>query len=157
MKQKFSTKWVGSKQPRKQRKYRANAPLHILHKMMSANLNKELRKKYGKRSFPVKKGDDVKIMIGEFKGKTGKVDSVDLKKSRIMVEGIFRTKKDGSKVGVYFDASNLQIKELNLEDPKRKKAIERKAKTEEKSKPTEDPSKKPITDTKAKTENKETK
>ncbi len=25
MKQKFSTKWVGSKQPRKQRKYRANA------------------------------------------------------------------------------------------------------------------------------------
>ena len=126
MKQKFSTKWIGSKLPRKQRKYRANAPLHILHTMMSSNLSKELRQKYGKRSFPVKKGDTVKIMIGEFKKKTGKVDSVDLKKSRIMVEGIYRTKKDGSKVGVYFDASNLQIKELNLEDVKRKKAIERK-------------------------------
>jgi len=126
MKQKFSTKWVGSKQPRKQRKYRANAPLHILHTMISSNLNKELRKKYGKRSFPVRKGDIVKIMRGEFKRKTGKVDSVDVKKSRIMIEGIFRSKKDGSKVGVYFDASNLQIKELNLEDAKRKKAIERK-------------------------------
>tara|TARA_Y100000310_G_C20181250_1_gene578233 strand:+ start:117 stop:545 length:429 start_codon:yes stop_codon:yes gene_type:complete len=126
MKQKFSTKWIGSKQPRKQRKYRANAPLHILHKMISSNLNKELRKKYGKRSFPVKKGDNVKIMKGEFKGKTGKVDSVDLKKQRIMIEGIYRTKKDGSKVGVYLDASNLQIKELNLEDIRRKKALERK-------------------------------
>lgn len=126
MKQKFSTKWVGSKQPRKQRKYRANAPLHILHKMISSNLSKELRQKYGKRSFSIKKGDTVKILIGEFKGKTGKVDSVDLKRLRVMVEGIFRTKKDGSKVAVYFDSSNLQIKELNLEDVKRKKALERK-------------------------------
>jgi len=146
MKQKFSTKWIGSKQPRKQRKYRANAPLHILHKMISSNLSKELRKKYGKRSFPVRKGDIVKIMIGEFKRKTGKVDSIDVKKSRIIIEGIFRTKKDGSKVGVYFDASNLQIKELNLEDIKRKKALERK---------TASVSEKPKTDTKK--ENKEAK
>lgn len=134
MKQKFSTKWVGSKQPRKQRKYRANAPFHIRHTMMSSNLSKELRTKYGKRSIPVRKGDTVKIMIGEFKKKTGKVDSVDLKKSRIMIDGIFRTKKDGSKVGVYFDASNLQIKELNLEDVKRKKAIERKNSSKEQKK-----------------------
>ena len=82
MKQKFSTKWVGSKQPRKQRKYRANAPLHILHTMMSSNLNKELRKKYGKRSFPVKKGDTIKIMIGEFKGKTGSYPSFRISSTR---------------------------------------------------------------------------
>ena len=79
MKQKFSKHWIGSKQPRKQRKYRANAPLHVRHKMISANLNKDLRKKYGKRSFPLRKADNVKIMRGEFKNKTGKVASVDLK------------------------------------------------------------------------------
>jgi len=125
MKQKFSNKWVGSKQPRKQRKYKANAPTHIRHNLMSSNLSKDLRKKYGKRSFPIRKEDSVKIMRGEFKGKTGKIDSVNLKKLRVMIAGIFRSKKDGSKVGVYFNPSNLQIQQLHLEDIKRKKRIEK--------------------------------
>ncbi|MFA7707647.1 MAG: 50S ribosomal protein L24 [Candidatus Pacearchaeota archaeon] len=126
MKKEFSNKWAGSKQPRKQRKYLANAPMHIRHKFMSANLSKDLRKKYGKRSFPIRKQDSVKIIRGEFKGKKGKIDSVNLKKLRVMIEGIFRSKKDGTKVGVYFNPSNLQIQELYLEDKKRKEAIEKK-------------------------------
>lgn len=130
MKQKFSIKWKGSKQPRKQRKYLANAPIHVRHKLVSCNLNKDLRKKYRKRNFPLRKNDTVKVMKGEFKGKTGKVDLINLKKIRVMIEGIYRTKKDGTKVSVYFSPSNLQIKELNLEDGKRKKALERKATSE---------------------------
>ncbi len=126
MKNKFSTHWKSSKQPRKQRKYRANAPMHIRRKMMSVNLSKELRKKYGKRNFPVHKGDNVRIMRSEFKGKTGKIDVVDLNKMRVSIEGIYRSKKDGTKVGVYFNTSNLQIKELNLDDRKRREALERK-------------------------------
>ena len=125
MKKKFSIHWKGSKQPRKQRKYRANAPLHVKHKMISSNFSKELRKKHGKRNFPVRKGDNIRIMKGEFKGKTGKIDTINLKKMKIVIEGIYRTKKDGTKVSVYFDPSNLQIKELNLEDIKRKKSLER--------------------------------
>ena len=73
MKKEFSTSWIGSKQPRKQRKYRHNAPLHIKSKMMGSHLSKELRKKYGTRSVRIRKGDEVKIMIGKFKGKTGKI------------------------------------------------------------------------------------
>lgn len=134
MKQKFSIKWIGSKQPRKQRKYRANAPLHLKHKMMSGNLSKELRKRYGKRSIPVRKGDNIKIMVGEFKGKTGKIDTVENKKMRITIDGIFRSKKDGTKVGVYFHPSNLQIKELNLDDSKRNKVLDRKASEKEEKK-----------------------
>ena len=134
MKKKFSVKWVGSKLPRKQRKYRANAPAHIRHKMMSVNLSKELRKKYGKRNFPLRKGDNIKIMRGEFKGKTGKIENVDFKKFRVSIGGINRTKKDGTKVGIYFNPSNLQIKELNLDDKKRIKAINRRL-TEKKKKP----------------------
>lgn len=128
MKKYFSKHWKASKKPRKQVKYRANAPLHIKHKLMSANLDKELRKKYGKRSFPLRKGDSVKILRGEFKKKTGKVGLVDLKKLRIAIEGLQRTKKDGSKINVWFDPSNLQIKELNLDDKKRLNALERKQK-----------------------------
>jgi large subunit ribosomal protein L24 len=126
MKQHFSTQWNASRQPRKQRKYLANAPLHIKHRMLSANLSKELRKKYGKRSFPLRKGDEIKIMRGEFKKKTGKIDSVDLKNLKASVENIQRNKKDGTKIKIYFHPSNLQIKELNLEDRRRKEALERK-------------------------------
>ncbi|MBC7119559.1 MAG: 50S ribosomal protein L24, partial [Methanobacteriaceae archaeon] len=62
-----------SKQPRKQRKFLHNAPLHIRHKIMSANLSKELREEYNRRSLPVRKGDKVEIMRGDFKGHQGKI------------------------------------------------------------------------------------
>jgi large subunit ribosomal protein L24 len=126
MKQEFSKSWAGSKQPRKQRKYRYNAPFHLRHKMLSANLSKELRKKYGKRNFPLKKNDEVRIMIGEFKNKKGKIEKVELKRLKVSVGGINKTKKDGSKVPVLFDPSNLQILELDLSDKERKGALERK-------------------------------
>jgi large subunit ribosomal protein L24 len=127
MKQKFSASWTGSKQPRKQRKFRANAPLHLRRKMISVSLSKNLREKHDKRNFPVRKGDNVSIMRGEFKGKSGKIESVNMKKMKVVIDGIYRTKKDGSKVAVMFEPSNLQIKELVLEDKKRKVSLERKA------------------------------
>ena len=60
MKKDFSKSWKSSRQPRKQRKYVFNAPLHIRHKLVSANLSKELRKKYGKR---ITSGEDIVSMI----------------------------------------------------------------------------------------------
>ncbi len=125
MKKLFSNSWIGSKQVRKQRKYRFEAPLHLSHHLVSATLSKELRKKYARRSIPLRKGDKVKIMRGSFFDKEGKVSSVDLKRKRIMIEGIQRTKKDGSKISVVFDPSNLMIKELALEDKERVKSLEK--------------------------------
>lgn len=57
-------KKVRSKQPRKQRKARFNAALHLRHKFMSAPLSRELREKYNRRSFPVRKDDTVRILRG---------------------------------------------------------------------------------------------
>ncbi len=119
MKKKFSKHWSGSKQPRKQRKYSANLPLHLKRKLVSVNLTKELRKKHGKRNLPARKGDVVKVMRGKFKGKTGKIIEVKLKISKIIIEGIQIKKQDGSKVNVRLRPSNLQITELNMEDKKR--------------------------------------
>lgn len=128
MKQKFSTKWKSSKQPRKQRKYLANAPLHIKRKLLSVNLSKELRKKYEKRNIVIKKGDIAKIMRGKFKGKKGKVTTIRTKNLAVNIEGIQVKKRDGSKVNVKLQPSNLQIIELNLEDKKRMKITEIKKK-----------------------------
>ena len=121
MEKKFSTHWKGSKQPRKQRKYTANAPLHIKRKLLSVNLSKELRKEHKIRNIPVRKGDTVRITRGKFKKKRGKVTEVRVKTSDVIIEGIQIKKQDGSKVNVKLKPSNLQITELNLEDKKRLK------------------------------------
>ncbi len=125
MKQKFSRFWKGSKQPRKQRKYRYNAPLHIKQKFMRSLLSKELREKHKKRSFSLRKGDKVKVMRGQFKKHEGKVDRIDLKKSKVYLSGVEVTKKDGTKTTYPFDNSNLIITELSLDDKIRRKMLER--------------------------------
>ena len=140
MKQKFSTKWKASKQPRKQRKFLANAPLHIKRKFLSVNLSKDLRKKYGQRNVVVRKGDVVKIMRGKYKKKQGKVIEIKTKLQKIYIEGIQVKKTDGSKVNVMFRPSNLQIVELNIDDKKRKlkNKIETKKVEKEKDKKNEE-------------------
>src|SRR4030042_5301177 len=130
MKNKFSTHWKGSKQPRKQRKYLANAPLHIRKDFVSINLSKELRKKVGKRNLPAKKGDKIKICVGKFKGKTGKILTVNLKTSKIIVEELQVKKQDGSKASVKMQPSNLQI--IEMADRKLKPKKEDIKKTDEK-------------------------
>jgi large subunit ribosomal protein L24 len=126
MKTKFSKNWKRSKQPRKQRKYRYNAPLHIKTKFMSAHLSKELRQKYNKRSFSIRKGDKVQVMRGQFKKKTGKIERIDVKKSRAYITGIELIKKDGTKTLYPINPSNLMVLELNLDDKKRSEALKRK-------------------------------
>lgn len=134
MKKEYSSKWTGSSQPRKQRKYAANAPLHKKREMLSANLSKDLRSKQGTRNVVLRTGDKVKIMRGKFKGKVGKVTSIMTKMLKIYIEGIQTTKQDGSKVDVPLKASNLQIIELNADDKKRfKKTKTETPKKEEKS------------------------
>lgn len=129
MKNKFSKAWKSSKQPRKQRKYVANAPLHVKRKLLSVNLSKPLRKKHEKRNLVVRKGDVVKILRGKFKKKQGKVLRIDLQRLKIIIEGITIKKIDGSKVEVPMRPSNLQIQELNLEDKKRRKQMQQEIKT----------------------------
>jgi large subunit ribosomal protein L24 len=112
MKSEFSTNWVASKRPSKQRKYRFQAPLHIKHKFLSAHSSKDLRKKYGKRSLPLRKGDEVLVMRGAFKKKKAKVSLVNLKYGFVCLEGLQRTKKDGTKVNISFNPSNLLVQTL---------------------------------------------
>ena len=125
MKNKFSTKWKASSQPRKQRKYRAKAPLHLRKKFISVNLSKELRAKQKKRNIAVRKNDVVKIMRGKFKGKKGKVLEVKLIEAKVVVEGIQAKKQDGSKANVKMQPSNLQIVELTERAYKKTKTVKK--------------------------------
>jgi large subunit ribosomal protein L24 len=115
-----------SKQPRKQRKSIYNAPQHARGKLMSAHLSKDLREEHDRRSFPVRTGDTVKIMKGDFKGHEGKIEKVNLKTYKIYVDGANTQKPDGTPVLFPIDPSNVMIVELDLSDDKRMEIIERK-------------------------------
>lgn len=131
MKQVWSAHWKSSTQPRKQRKYLYNAPLHIQQKFVHIHLSKDLRKKYDTRAVSVRVGDKVKILVGTLRGKEGKIASISLKKMCVFIGGIERVKKDGSKVHVPFHPSNLMIIGLDKEDKRIKKAQKKKRKEEE--------------------------
>ncbi len=122
---KYSNSWKSSTNRRKQRKFRLNAPLHIKRKFLNAGLSKDLKTKNKKNSIPLRKGDTVKIMRGQFKKQTGKIARVDLKSSCVYIEGIEMSKKDGTKVQRPIHASNVQIISASFEDQKRKKMLNR--------------------------------
>ncbi|MBN2111526.1 50S ribosomal protein L24 [Candidatus Woesearchaeota archaeon] len=121
MKKNFSREWKASKKPSKQRKYTANAPKHLRNKAMAAHLSAELRKKHSTRSITVRKGDKVRVARGQFRGKSGRIEDVDTKKSKVYITGIEFIKKDGSKALYPIHASNLVVEDLNMDDKKRMK------------------------------------
>jgi large subunit ribosomal protein L24 len=94
--------------------------------MMSVNLSPELREEYERRSLPVRKGDTVKVLRGDFKDHEGKVENVDLKNYRIMIEGVNVQKPDGNQVYHPVHPSNLMIMEMDLDDDERNEILERK-------------------------------
>lgn len=119
MEKAFVRSWKSSVQPRKQRKYRFNLPLHTRRKQLGCHLSKELRAKYHRRSMPLRSGDKVKVLRGVFRGTTGKIDRIDVKAAKVYVAGIELIKKDGSKAFPPIDPSNLLITDLQLGDKRR--------------------------------------
>ncbi len=113
-------------QPRKVRKRMLNAPLHIRRKFLTAPLAPTLRREYGIKRLPVRKGDTVLILRGEYAGHEGRVVRVSFKKARIYVEGVTRRKVDGTEVFIPIHASKVMITKLDLSDEKRKEIIRRK-------------------------------
>jgi len=110
---------IKSSQPRKQRKFRYQAPHHLRHKFPGAMLSPALREKHGVKSIPVRLGDTVKVMRGDHKNTEGKVAAVDYKNSTIAVDGVAVTKADGTEVPRPIAPSNVMITKLNTEDERR--------------------------------------
>ena len=88
---------------------------------MKVHLSKELKEKYGKRNFGLRKGDTVKIVRGKMKGKEGVIEKIS--GEYVYIENLKVEKQEGKRVPVPIHASNLIIKKLVLEDKKRKEKL----------------------------------
>jgi large subunit ribosomal protein L24 len=112
--------------PSTSRRRRYNAPSHIKRKFISAPLSPSLRAEHGTRSMPVIVDDTVSITKGDRKLSEGRVLRVDTKKIKIYIEGVTRTRTDGSMVQIPIRPENVIITRLNLNDQWRRSMLERK-------------------------------
>ena len=116
---------VKSAKPSKQRLSLFKAPLHRRHRLLNARLSKELIGKLGVKRLPVRTGDVVKILRGDWAGHEGKVVKVNYDDLRIHVDGVTVKKADGTPVFYPIHPSNVMIIKLDLSDKMRKRIIER--------------------------------
>ena len=100
-------------QPRKQRKARYDAPMHIKAKQMHVHISKELRGKLGvsRRSIQLHKGDKVRLRRGDDAGKIGAVMEVDCRKRIVYAEGFVNKTAKGVEKLRALQPSNLEIME----------------------------------------------
>lgn len=117
---------TNSTKARKQRKARAEAPLHKRRRMVAAHLDSALMREYNVRSLTVRKGDTVKVLRGGegVKGTESKVAKVDLGECKIIIENVTVAKADGTQTQRAVDPSNVVITKLDLSDPWRKEKLD---------------------------------
>jgi large subunit ribosomal protein L24 len=113
--------------PSTSRRHMYNAPLHKKRRMISAPLSPNLKVEYGTRSMSVIVDDNVTITKGDRKFAEGKVIRVDTKEKRVYIEGLTRTRQDGSTVQIPIKPENVMITRLNLDDEWRRRILERKS------------------------------
>src|SRR5438094_411148 len=110
-------------QPRKQRKQAAEAPWHVRHKRLAAHVDPDLRKKHDwklPRAIPLRKGDQVLVARGKFRGRKGKIIGVDTTKGTVTVEGVKIKKTDEKEGARPIHPSNLILLALDETDPRRR-------------------------------------
>jgi large subunit ribosomal protein L24 len=100
----------------------------LAYKASSAHLSRDLRAKYGFRSLPVRTGDRVLILKGDYKGVEGDVSRVDRERGRVYVSGIYRENARGEQRLVPIPVNSVILVKIDEKDKWRQRVIERKRK-----------------------------
>ena len=120
---------IKSTQPRKQRKALYNYRNDQRSKLLSTRVVDFLREEYGIKKLPLRVGDDVRVLRGEFKDFEGEVITI-MKNQRVQVKECVFDKNDGTQFHPSIHVSKLVITKFGDErkmDPWRARIIERKA------------------------------
>jgi large subunit ribosomal protein L24 len=120
---------VESKKPSKQRKALFNYKNNHRSKLLSTRVADFVREEYGIKALPLRVGDDVRVVKGEFKDFEGEVIEIT-KNLRAKIKEVTFDKADGTEFHPTIHISKLIITKLSKEkklDPWRAKIIDRKA------------------------------
>ncbi|KAH0789770.1 60S ribosomal protein L26-1 [Histomonas meleagridis] len=121
-----------SSQARKVRKAFFNATKEQKHIAMSSPLSKDLQKQYGIKRLPIRRDDEVEVVRGQMKKRTGRVVAVKLSTMRINIESVTKQKISNETVFIPIHPSNVVITKIKM-DKYRKNLIEKKRQNREKA------------------------
>ena len=108
-----------TKRPGKQRRRMLTGVYHIKRKLLVAPIDKKIIKETGKARAALRKGDSVKVLVGDNKGKSSTVERVNYDKGIVYLKDFKVTNSRGQEKLLPFKASNLVITTLVLTDKKR--------------------------------------
>jgi large subunit ribosomal protein L24 len=112
-----------SRQPRRQRLAQFEAGLAERRRRMALPLSRDLRKRYGRRSLPVRKGDTVRILSGSYEGREERVAKVDRRGYSVTLDNITGKAADAKLKPLAVQLTHLVLTRLNLADPWRRRVL----------------------------------
>jgi large subunit ribosomal protein L24 len=114
-----------STQPRRQRKAVFTANHQERRRRMAVPLSRELRKRYGRRSLPIRKGDTVRVLSGSYStvGEERRVAKIDRRHYRITLDNVTAKTADAKLKPLPIRPSHLVLTKLNLSDAWRRRVL----------------------------------
>lgn len=112
-----------SRLPRRQRKAVFTADTFERRKRMAVPLSRELRRRYGRRQVPVRKGDTVRILSGSYVGREERVAKIDRRSYSVTLDNVTGKTADAKLKPLPIRTSHLLLTKLNLADPWRRRVL----------------------------------
>lgn len=109
--------------PRKQRKAVYTAHQFARRRYLTVSLSRELRRKYGRRQLPVRKGDTVRVISGSYEGQEERVAKISSRNRSITLDNITTKKGDQKLKPLPIRPNHLLLTRLNLTDPWRRRIL----------------------------------
>lgn len=99
---------------RRERRKVFHGKIHTKKSALHVHLSKELKAKAAAkaRSALVNKGDTVKVLHGDEKGKMAKVSRISVLKGKVYLEGVTTRNRRGVESLIPFEPSNLMLMEM---------------------------------------------
>jgi large subunit ribosomal protein L24 len=110
--------------PRRQRKAVYEASTFERRVLMTVPLSREYRRRFRRRSVPVRKGDTVRVMSGSFVGREERVAKIDRRGYTVTLDNVTLKTGEAKLKPLPIRTSHLVITKLNLADPWRRRTLQ---------------------------------
>ena len=90
---------------------------------MAVALSRELRRRYSRRSLPVRKGDTVRILSGSYEGREERVAKVDRRGYSVTLDNVTTKTADQKLKPLPIQLTHLVLTRLNLADAWRRRVL----------------------------------
>ncbi len=114
---------ISPRSPRRQRKALYTADSFERRRRMTVLLSRELRRRFHRRSLPLRKGDTVRVLSGSFVGREERVARVDRRDYSVTLDNVTLKAADEKLKPLALRPGHLVITRLNLSDAWRRRAL----------------------------------